>query len=252
MFFPASTSSWGFQSTSPVWGTTSQIKAFGRFGLISIHVPRVGDDSQRSQDLSVHCTFQSTSPVWGTTFTFFSCLTVSAISIHVPRVGDDSFSRIMCINVSQFQSTSPAWGTTHWSNRGSTERVISIHVPRVGDDHHQKHGYSHNRYFNPRPPRGGRLSAMRGNMAAFLFQSTSPAWGTTAKYSILKVKCQISIHVPRVGDDSSNFSAISAISQFQSTSPAWGTTFTEFVNALTSIISIHVPRVGDDMYLALM
>ena len=57
--------------------------------------------------------------------------------------------------------------------------VISIHVPREGDDPIVLSGSTGASYFNPRPPRGGRLP-----------QVTSPA--TTG---------WISIHVPREGDD---------------------------------------------------
>ena len=38
-----------FQSTSPVWGTTGGLLALGVAVGISIHVPRVGDDSKNSQ-----------------------------------------------------------------------------------------------------------------------------------------------------------------------------------------------------------
>ena len=78
-----------FQSTSPVWGTTSAIAAILGVPIISIHVPRVGDDpcahhSDKSPayfnprppcggrhiqgNQPIHTSiFQSTSPVWGTT-----------------------------------------------------------------------------------------------------------------------------------------------------------------------------------------
>ena len=55
------------------------------------------------------------------------------------------------------------------------------------------------------------------------FLSTSPAWGTTSYGSIRKQSCEISIHVPRVGDDADGA-----------------------VPCAVKYISIHVPRVGDD------
>src|SRR5699024_6819833 len=56
-------------------------------------------------------------------------------------------------------------------------------------------------YFYPRPPRGGRPT--RGHRAAFSlpFLSTSPAWGTTVLSCTSCPVLVISIHVPRVGDD---------------------------------------------------
>ena len=63
------------------------------------------------------------------------------------------------------------------------------------------------------------------NLAAIsvLFQSTSPARGTTILFPHLSHFCEISIHVPREGDDLS----------------------THELSAKASI-SIHVPREGDD------
>ena len=104
------------------------------YGLISIHVPRVEDDS-----------------------TMFYCLVCFSISIHVPRVEDDDLFRNLPRFFGLFQSTSPVWRTTgrveryglylenfnprppcggrhrdNVSSRGSIR--ISIHVPRVEDD----------------------------------------------------------------------------------------------------------------------
>ena len=56
------------------------------------------------------------------------------ISIHVPRVEDDLLYNMLIGNYRRFQSTSPVWRTT----RRTSERRL----PR--------------RYFNPRPPCGGR------------------------------------------------------------------------------------------------
>ena len=57
---------------------------------------------------------------------------------------------------------------------------------------------------------------------------------------------KISIHIPRVGDDTILTHMTSGTRQFQSTSPVWGmTAVTLRYNALIKI-SIHIPRVGDD------
>ena len=80
---------------------------------------------------------------------------------------------------------------------------ISIHVPRVGDDRKR-----------------GRSSA-----SCSTFLSTSPAWGTTHRLTVLECSCGISIHVPRVGDDQLRVATAIVRKLFLSTSPAWGTTY---------------------------
>ena len=103
-----------FQSTSPVWGTTPQpSRPSCRSDLISIHVPRVGDD------------FRSASR-WAL---------LTSISIHVPRVGDDlsALSRTFAKN-RHFNPRPPCGGRLPDGIEHDWDEVISIHVPRVGDD----------------------------------------------------------------------------------------------------------------------
>ena len=79
----------GFQSTSPVRGTTRYLRSCNKIVRISIHVPRAGDDAILSQRQIQR-----------------------SISIHVPRAGDDHnlvFHPHLCV---EFQSTSPVRGTT--------------------------------------------------------------------------------------------------------------------------------------------
>ena len=56
-----------FQSTSPVWGMTNRHGVRRAGDLISIHIPRVGDDEIPESLVSFGKQFQSTSPVWGMT-----------------------------------------------------------------------------------------------------------------------------------------------------------------------------------------
>ena len=102
-----------------------------------------------------------------------------------------------------------------------------------------------------------------------LFQSTSPARGTTRKPCCPFRFFQISIHVPRKRDDKSGGgermrkdgfqstspargtttcppSALLESQAFQSTSPARGTTIRPSSNGRLFCISIHVPRKRDD------
>ena len=56
-----------FQSTSPVWGMTQVSFDRRAAPLISIHIPRVGDDADAKAAGDAIGKFQSTSPVWGMT-----------------------------------------------------------------------------------------------------------------------------------------------------------------------------------------
>ena len=81
---------------------------------------------------------------------------MQSISIHVPRVEDDY---IYC--------------------RVRSRNCISIHVPRVEDDDEHSSAAMRRRYFNPRPPCGGRQLTGESKRQAVQFQSTSPVWRTT-------------------------------------------------------------------------
>ena len=143
-----------FQSTSPVWRTTENLKSVSRVNA-----------------------FQSTSPVWRTTY---------IISLLLSFV--------------KFQSTSPVWRTTDCflcTNAGCM-------------------------YFNPRPPCGGRHENLRHELGERKFQSTSPVWRTTKKFLKVADSTTISIHVPRVEDDSASSGAAAVAGVFQSTSPLGG------------------------------
>ena len=59
-------------------------------------------------------------------------------------------------------------------------------------------------------------------------------------------RLDISIHIPRVGDDYNPYMHSSNLVLFQSTSPVWGMTIMLPISVKTSSISIHIPRVGDD------
>ena len=60
-----------FLSTSPAWGTTSSCFFLGGVVIISIHVPRVGDDEREPAQNHRKESFLSTSPAWGTTKNVF-------------------------------------------------------------------------------------------------------------------------------------------------------------------------------------
>ena len=57
---------------------------------------------------------------------------------------------------------------------------------------------------------------------------------------------EISIHIPRVGDDAWKWTITESSPRFQSTSPVWGMTCQDCRREYWTVISIHIPRVGDD------
>ena len=177
---------------------------------ISIHVPRVEDDTDQSTinkmmkydfnprppcggrrvffvHLSFLAPFQSTSPVWRTTACDKLIHVVAAISIHVPRVV-------------LFQSTSPVWRTTLSENTPDTWRI----------------------YFNPRPPCGGRQCGSVSEILTGRFQSTSPVWRTTCIVMLGGKKKIISIHVPRVEDDLKEYGEEAEKTDFNPRPPCGG------------------------------
>ena len=89
--------------------------------MISIHVPRVGDDWNTTrpggpQCISIHV------PRVGDDGALQALAGQAAdISIHVPRVGDDHAEDALLRGLWQFLSTSPAWGTTHVGANGLIE-----------------------------------------------------------------------------------------------------------------------------------
>ena len=148
------------------------------------------------------------------------------ISIHAPRVGGDQ-----CLRFRRYLV------------------CISIHAPRVGGDPSWPISRSAPRYFNPRPPCGGRpFSFLQPCPSRGLFQSTPPVWGATQAYRtrgggaghfnprppcggrplyahpVSVTLVFISIHAPRVGGDVRARSVAVRLLVFQSTPPVWGAT----------------------------
>ena len=167
-----------FNPRPPCGGRLKHFWYFSNDARISIHVPRVGDDTLHT----------------------FRHIRVG-ISIHVPRVGDDRLSNHLFVTHNLFQSTSPVWGTTIQGNQPIHTSIFQSTSPVWGTT-------VFNKVFN-----NGKL-----------FQSTSPVWGTTGGCNIWRVglydfnprppcggrpdpidfdkmTVDISIHVPRVGDD---------------------------------------------------
>ena len=167
-----------FNPRPPRGGRPSRPTFTGRLCTISIHAPREGGDSHCrrrhpwSGPISIHA------PREGGDTCRLSWWAFWTISIHAPREGGDKAFCARLI-ISGFQSTPPARGATQGQQAQERPCPISIHAPREGGDKAGGLCRSPHSHFNPRPPRGGRLTKASG--------------GRPVR--------QISIHAPREGGD---------------------------------------------------
>ena len=120
--------------------------------------PARGATSASSSPIGVTTDFNPRPPRGGRPFDASNHYCIVDISIHAPREGGDCLFLRLILSLGIFQSTPPARGATLCFCAG---------VPVFFD-------------FNPRPPRGGRLTQREGK----------------------KRQHQISIHAPREGGDS--------------------------------------------------
>ncbi len=102
------------------------------------------------------------------------------------------------------------------------------------------------RHFNPRPPCGGRRESIEKLKPTDKFQSTSPVWRTTIVAVAVSLPSQISIHVPRVEDDSIALPLSQQHCYFNPRPPCGGRLDKSKIRWIDARISIHVPRVEDD------
>ena len=80
----------------------------------------------------------------------------ATISTHILRMEDDAQKRKAHEEAEAFQSTSCAWRTTKMKKIKFYTLLISIHVLRMEDDLNVTKIIRGRKYFNPRPPHGGR------------------------------------------------------------------------------------------------
>ena len=145
-----------------------------------------------------------------------------------------------------FQSTSPVWRTTPHRLYKACRQPISIHVPRVEDDEFIRIPLNVDFDFNPRPPCGGRLPRFAEKSRYCAFQSTSPVWRTTSDNIAERKRLSISIHVPRVEDDTDKICVADNCIDFNPRPPCGGRPTPKSDKVSEYLISIHVPRVEDD------
>ena len=102
-----------------------------------------------------------------------------SISIHVPREGHDLVAKNTLSRCRRFQSTCPARGTTPLTRVVYPCPAFQSTCPARGTTCHNAQQRPRNAYFNPRAPRGARLSISAYSSRVGSFQSTCPARGTT-------------------------------------------------------------------------
>ena len=128
------------------------------FLTISIHAPREGCDSLLVCTRSACVPFQSTHPARGATAGGPEVRRSKHISIHAPREGCDQGVGVVLTKTAEFQSTHPARGaTTRTSTAQANVRFQSTHPARGATAHKRDHA-RRILYFNPRTPRGVRLT----------------------------------------------------------------------------------------------
>ena len=196
------------ESTSPARGTTA--KRIPRFLWRLNFNPRPPHGGRRKNDASITPT--------------------AKISIHVPRTGDDDRRKAHCPRNQYFNPRPPHGGRLFNCRPCRASDVISIHVPRTGDDFASSSGLSFSLLFQSTSPARGTTGYSMKKLTVNQFQSTSPVRGTTIGGKRIVLGINISIHVPRTGDDKSR-----------------GVAFTDNL-----IISIHIPRTGDDTRISLL
>ena len=147
--------------------------------------------------------------------------------------------------------------------------VISIHAPRVGGDLPTNPSLSMTRYFNPRPPCGGRRRAWEPSHSyrdfnprppcggrhpsrsssgcSWEFQSTPPVWGATKDPNIGRQLITFQSTPPVWGATDAGSMSGTAQSDFNPRPPCGGRRWEPWIMRASVSISIHAPRVGGDM-----
>ena len=148
----------GFQSTLPVWGATSQY--FARESISFYFNPRspCGErPNQRSGNPKI-LRFQSTLPVWGATRKKGRWRLHLHISIHAPRVGSDYSQTHLCIFLRYFNPRSPCGERPIYPPINKVGDLFQSTLPVWGATLETIPQGAGNSDFNPRSPCGERLT----------------------------------------------------------------------------------------------
>ena len=168
------------------------------------------------------------------------------ISIHALREEGDHGARTYANSAEQFLSTPSARRATHHRHHGDPGGRISIHALREEGDWAQQSTGCTERYFYPRPPRGGRRAGQSGLMLLSKFLSTPSARRATCSAVQSARRMPISIHALREeGDRVAGFFFCHS-ANFYPRPPRGGRLLGFKLNDKEDTISIHALREEGD------
>ena len=239
---------------------------------ISIHAPREGGDADAIFLLYLEDPISIHAPREGGDLGDGHSDRHHPISIHAPREGGDFPVAVSDDGCIPFQSTPPARGATKCRNVYRLDSIISIHAPREGGDggcaevdilplisiHAPREGGDTGellgerviQYFNPRPPRGGRLLTRGDRAFRRVFQSTPPARGATVvPLLIVVVQQHFNPRPPRGGRSAHHRAGEAQDQYFNPRPPRGGRPARRPSHFSHRHISIHAPREGGDVRL---
>ena len=215
-----------FQSTLPARGATLPAGEIRHQRAISIHAPREGSDCIILHERRPEPRFQSTLPARGATI-----LPVAArgetgnFNPRSPR-GERHFTASRRKSKSEFQSTLPARGATFRLCLCRDGISISIHAPREGSDDCFPKSVHPRAYFNPRSPRGERLSWHKpAEIRKFHFNPRSPRGERHRNTRFCKFTSKFQSTLPARGATKRCSATRHRRCRFQSTLPARGATY---------------------------
>ena len=150
--------------------------------------------------------FQSTPPVRGATPYIEETYDSDGFQSTPPVRGATRQAPRVSRAPPEFQSTPPVRGATLVQSETIEDTLISIHAPRAGGDFKGRYGRAKDKYFNPRPPCGGRPNnAYSHANSSNDFNPRPPCGGRRVFLTHMLSTPQISIHAPRAGG---NFKAV--------------------------------------------
>ena len=171
-----------FQSTLPMRGATDDCHCGAAAGEFHSTLPMRGATFPAYQGSFLFSYFNPHSPCGERPGSDFPPTSLLDISIHTPHAGSDHVGGVILYSPLLFQSTLPMRGATDIDKEIARLIGISIHTPHAGSDAWSwVPKQSMSKDFNPHSPCGERLKYAVYRCVLFLFQSTLPMRGATAK-----------------------------------------------------------------------
>ena len=169
------------------------------------------------------------------------------ISIHAPREGGDEAGSGSAVRKTVFQSTPPARGATNDIPPGAVlYRLFQSTPPARGATYHGGSPHAAHHDFNPRPPRGGRLTYFVPSLATIIFQSTPPARGATSRFGRILAFEIFQSTPPARGATDNQIRRLHKQKHFNPRPREGGDIVDKLLSDMRKIISIHAPREGGD------